>query len=358
MKKKFKVWPIILIVALLVVAAVSVFILKETDLKDIILADRLESVEEVEDYLKEQLDAGTYIIKVKADEDIVLAAANRIYDDPMYFWIDRNYLYVPGKGIQILTYAPAYSEDKVEAMKQAMSDAAFLIIGGIEKSASDYEKVMYVHDYLCENVAYMDDGTENSHNAYGALVNGYCVCEGYSEAFEYLLGLLDVETYTFTGNAQFPGSSTVPHSWNAAMIDGELYYFDITWDTYNEDKGGISYSYCGITSDEIVREHSADEYHTIIKTDATKYNYHIYNGYYIEEVTDEIFAEIVMKQPGNVVDFKCNNIITYTKLDSMISNPMMLASAWGLTGREGNYGGSAYVDEATRTIRFIFDYGE
>ncbi len=59
-----------------------------------------------------------------------------------------------------------------------------------EKSA--YKKEKKIHDYLVENVAYgYPEGVEsedsNAYNAYGALVQGKAVCNGYVPGYEAAL---------------------------------------------------------------------------------------------------------------------------------------------------------------------------
>jgi transglutaminase/protease-like cytokinesis protein 3 len=56
-------------------------------------------------------------------------------------------------------------------------------------SMTDYEIIKTVHDFICNNASYCDDAVydysshEYAFSAYGALVKGSCVCQGYSLAF-------------------------------------------------------------------------------------------------------------------------------------------------------------------------------
>ena len=103
------------------------------------------------------------------------------------------------------------------------------MISEAKTKANDYEKIKYVHDYLVDNISY-DESLEasNTHNMYGALVNKTCVCDGYANAFQYLmleLGInsMNIPGYTTAGETEY-------HQWNAVELDGKWYMIDVTWD--------------------------------------------------------------------------------------------------------------------------------
>ena len=82
-----------------------------------------------------------------------------------------------------------------------------------------------VHDYLCNNVTYVNDYA-SCHDAYGTLVNGNAVCQGYAETFKIFCDLYKIPCVCITGTAN--GGA---HMWNAVQMDDGLWYLlDITWD--------------------------------------------------------------------------------------------------------------------------------
>ena len=100
-----------------------------------------------------------------------------------------------------------------------------------ELSGSIYNKILQVHDWLVENLEY---GTEisgkNSYNIYGALINKSVVCEGYAEAFKYIMDELDIPCILVVGKAQNSEGNIENHEWNYVEIDGKWYAVDVTWD--------------------------------------------------------------------------------------------------------------------------------
>lgn len=100
-----------------------------------------------------------------------------------------------------------------------------------ELNGSTYNKILQVHNWLVEELEY---GTEisgnNSYNIYGAFVNKSVVCEGYAEAFKYIMDELNIPCVLVVGKAQNSEGTIENHEWNYVNIDGKWYAVDVTWD--------------------------------------------------------------------------------------------------------------------------------
>ena len=100
---------------------------------------------------------------------------------------------------------------------------------------SEAKKIIKIHDYICNNVDYAYNSTEEQiYTAYGALCTGKAVCQGYAVLFYRLCkeAGLSVRIISGTGNGG-------PHAWNIVRIGSKYYNVDCTWDgqdaaTYNE----------------------------------------------------------------------------------------------------------------------------
>lgn len=125
----------------------------------------------------------------------------------------------------------------------------------IKDGMSEEEKVKTVYDYLGQHIDYDKDIDEYgeyssvSHTGYGAIVLGIGVCDGYSEAFKYVLDELDIKSVVVVGK----GSDNLEeemeaHAWNLVELDGEYYHFDLTWDDDDYYKI-IHYTYFKKSSD-------------------------------------------------------------------------------------------------------------
>ena len=75
----------------------------------------------------------------------------------------------------------------------------------------------------------------DTHTAYGCLVEGATVCDGYAKAFALLCNYGGIEAWTESGYLE-----GISHAWNGVKIDGKIYYCDPTVDDaesryYGED---------------------------------------------------------------------------------------------------------------------------
>lgn len=118
---------------------------------------------------------------------------------------------------------------KISADQQTLETAVNKALAAVEPGMSTVEKVLAIHDYIVRICNYDEEnfeaGTipEESYSAWGALVNGKAVCQGYSEAFNMLMNELGIESCVVS-------SSTISHGWNMVNIDGTWFHVDCTWD--------------------------------------------------------------------------------------------------------------------------------
>ena len=98
-------------------------------------------------------------------------------------------------------------------------------------SGSDYDKILQVHDWIIDNLEY-ESNIENSnvYNLYGALIEKKAVCEGYAEAFKYILDEMRIPCILVSGTATNSEGTTERHEWNYVQIYNKWYAVDSTWD--------------------------------------------------------------------------------------------------------------------------------
>lgn len=131
-------------------------------------------------------------------------------------------------------------------------------------TGSDFDKIKAAHDYLCFNVEYKEstDGYV-SHTAYGALINGQSVCEGYAKAYKLMLNAMDIPCDMVVNTT---------HGWNEVFYENEWYMVDVT----NDDTRS-SYCYFMLGSDVMLSR--TDKYVESVLLDEEKsgcisyYNY-------------------------------------------------------------------------------------
>ena len=148
-----------------------------------------------------------------------------------------------------------YSVDtsKTGAASSAAWFARSIVNDADNAGLSDYDRLVYYKDRICNEVVYNEDARQNSETYTDggpwALIYVFdqdpatnVVCEGYSEAFQYLCGLTDfqsrkIQVYSVTG--MFGGGTGAgPHKWNIVhMDDGLNYLADVT----NSDEGTVGW---------------------------------------------------------------------------------------------------------------------
>ncbi len=139
----------------------------------------------------------------------------------------------------------------------------------ISPNQSDIEKEIAIHDYLVDNINYVDTG-DSSYNAYSALINGIAVCSGYTECFKTFMDMLGIENGTVSGEA-----GNEQHIWNTVMLDGQWYHVDVTWD----DPIGSSFEYTdhayfNISAKDMALDHTWDrDKYAEYEDCGTKYSY-------------------------------------------------------------------------------------
>ncbi len=195
-------------------------------------------------------------------------------DYPQHFWLGNSYRYsYSGSTIHALQPQYLMTGSQLSSARSQFDAKVNAILAKLSPGMSEYEKELIIHDALVTGCTYLD-GTY-AHSAYGALVVGQAVCEGYARAFRYLLFRADITCMAVTGNAGGP------HAWTAVKIGGDWYYTDPTWDdpTGRPDDAPIRYAYFNLTRAQMDEDHTADAgVIPLPAATATRYNYHVVNG--------------------------------------------------------------------------------
>lgn len=241
------------------------------------------------------------------------------HEHPELFWLDGGWtargMYGIGDNNDSMTVElTTFDYWKYTVNPQKYIDALNNEINNVADMAQglpdDYSKVKFVHDYLVTSASYdhetLEEALKTSHSAsseyifsaYGCLVNKKTVCAGYAKSFMLILNRLGIPCNYVTGDA---GER---HGWNSVILDNDSYYVDVTWDDsdYTDDNGqplypnDAEYGLFCITTDELEKTHTIDNDFIIPEFDAEKYNYFVYQGYYIDSYSFERLQSVVERQ--------------------------------------------------------------
>lgn len=135
----------------------------------------------------------------------------------------------------------------------------------IKPGMTDYDKELKLHDYIVNNSVYDYQNFSNNsvpnidYTAFGVLINGTGVCEGYSYAIKRLMTSVGIDCRVIVGNVF--GGSNGPHAWNIVKLGGQYYQLDATFDdpiVNNGTKNTLSHGYFNLTDSQISKDHAWD----------------------------------------------------------------------------------------------------
>ena len=238
-----------------------------------------------------------------------------------------------------LNLSSSYTYDEYEKRRGQLNSVINSVLKGLKPDMSEFERELYIHDYLVKNCVYKEKAEDNDsrYTIYGCLVEQSAVCEGYKNAFQQLLAYCGIKSYGVSGSLD--DSDNVDHVWNAVEIDGDYYYTDVTWDDAEDI---VMYDYFNLTTKELKHSHSIAEkfdelpdstdfnsdviqsYNLVIpECNSEKYNYYRYCGTNLKSMNDNSLVDDLAEaaERGDeyfyiTVDKKLNFTTTYDQLFS------------------------------------------
>lgn len=167
-------------------------------------------------------------------KNLVGRAYEAFYRDyPEVFWIDKSgFSFSPQYEVQedsvvITGFSMRVSFAASPSQSSALDQAAASILQGA--SGTDAEKARYFHDSILSRCSYKSGAASSydpmSCEAYGALVEGSAICEGYAKALKLLCNRAGIPCEIVGGTVN--GEA---HMWNYVQIDGAYYLVDATFD--------------------------------------------------------------------------------------------------------------------------------
>ncbi|MCM1327660.1 MAG: Ig-like domain-containing protein [Bacteroidales bacterium] len=186
----------------------------------------------------ESVNVSEYGVLLDDSEEIKDLFADVINENPSLFYVDKKYgLSHDGTSIIKINFSyKTVTDEQKQEFEQKVNEAVALVTDAM----SDVEKALVLHDYLAQHCAYAYteylagtstlDSCPNVYDAYGALVNGKAVCQGYALAYVELLKRVGITSYICSSEA-------MNHAWNVVSIDDAWYHVDVTWDdpTWNRE---------------------------------------------------------------------------------------------------------------------------
>ena len=151
---------------------------------------------------------------------------------------------------------PEYMFDKNKIMehRKAMKARIEKLALPVQK-ATDMEKLLYIHDFVCENVRYDKLKKPYSHEIIGALGHGVGVCEGIAKTVKSLCDRLGIWCMIAISGANPEKNIKYRHAWNIVCINHQYYHLDATFDNTLGKSEQIRYDYFLRSDKHFFRDH-------------------------------------------------------------------------------------------------------
>ena len=181
-------------------------------------------------------------------------------------WYVQQYSggYNPNTGM-LTNIKPVYIDGDVASMKQAFFEAAGeLYLPLVNENMDDFTKAVILHDALALNTYYPDLSVNSDNGSnYTYMVEGWGVCQYYSECYAYLLAQCGI-------NSEVISSTSMDHAWLKIELDGHYYQVDLTWDDPVYDRAGMASHEYFLFSDTAFPDHYG--YRSINSAVSAKYD--------------------------------------------------------------------------------------
>lgn len=232
-----------------------------------------------------------------------------LWDNPFIFSVGEYAMWnaVSPDNKQIRMTVLCDSETEKEYRRELESVVNQILAAPKLKTMTDFQKEVFVHDFIINNVEYDKTLGNNGariepYTAYGALVQKKAVCEGIAKATKLLLNLLDVKCIVVSG--KFDGHG---HSWNIVKLDDWAYNLDVTMDMGRiVHKGMMRYNYFNFR-DADIRNYTRDNNDYLPECKAIGNSYMVKAGGFVSNYERlKNYIEKSLKKKKNCLYFKMN----------------------------------------------------
>lgn len=303
--------------------------------------------------MREQTDAVVY----GCDADTLTACLSELLDDPE-LWV-RSYRYTVYGGVNAhitVTFDWVYPDDGPARRAQLAQTADGLLAAA---PAEDYERALYLYDWLLTHVAYTERETYDQ-TAYAAVCEGQAVCGGIADAYVYLLERGGIPARAVTGTSVSSGGASERHAWVAAELDGAVYYFDPTWDLQDDGSEAalpdyLSHTWFALTAARMAVRHTPDAPELWPDSRANADNYYVRSGYTAAEATVAAAAAALRSQWEDgraVLEFRCESPEVYDEMRALLFDRDRLWDVYRALGSRVASSGYQCVDDQ-QIIRLI-----
>ncbi|HIZ19994.1 MAG TPA: hypothetical protein H9674_03955 [Firmicutes bacterium] len=227
-------------------------------------------------------------------------------DNPQFFYIGNTYSYEGYRkgGVDYYdVFCLVFTMDAQERGQAAvqLEEAVASLMEGVPAGdpQQEFQAELLLYDRLAERCTYETRAAGEADpaasypaafTAYGALVEGRAVCEGYARAMQLLLHRAGIACTLVTGTDE----EQVSHMWNLVTVEGKNYHLDPTW---GDSGDRLSHAYFNLTTEEILRTHTIDAGNLGVDTcTAVDANYYVRLGLDLDTARRDEIAAVIARE--------------------------------------------------------------
>jgi len=179
----------------------------------------------------DSVDLSVYKIK---EQDLIRIYTDLIASSPEFFYLDNKITYYYNKSdtnktITSVKFVYTMSESEREKASLEYEAELAYIVSLVDRSMSEVEKALWVHDYFVAMFSY--DDKEAHFDAYSLFKERKGVCQAYSLGYIAVMRELGIDAVMIS-------SPDMNHAWNLVNINGNWYHVDLSYDDPMPDQLG------------------------------------------------------------------------------------------------------------------------
>ena len=181
----------------------------------------------------------------------------RLDNPEIFYTVNFRYKFYQESGNAEMIPEYMFDKNKIQDHQKAMKSRVEKLARPAAKM-TEWEKLQYIHDFICENVYYDKLKKAYSHEIIGPLGQGVGVCEGIAKAVKILCDALGIWCIVAISEANPEQGIKYRHAWNVVKVGGKYYHFDATFDnTLGKKAGVVRYDYFCLSDKQLFRDHQS-----------------------------------------------------------------------------------------------------
>lgn len=172
----------------------------------------------------------------------------------LFYGVGFQYRYFPNSNSVEMIPEYLFEKGKIKEHQKAMrARVAKLVLPA--QALSEWDRELYIHDFICSNVRYDKLKKPYSHEIIGPLGQGVGVCEGIAKTVKILCDALGIWCMIAVSDSNTEKKIKYRHAWNIVKIGGQYCHLDVTFDNTLSQEGKIRYDYFNLADQQIFRDH-------------------------------------------------------------------------------------------------------